>query len=172
MKLGFIGLGTMGRPMALNLMRHRHVLGVYGRRAQAVEPLVERGATPYETPAALAAECEVVFTMVTATSDVEQVVLGEDGVIHGAQRGTLVIDTSTIDPTATRAMGARLAERGIDMLDAPVSGGPQGAQEATLSIMVGGSAAALGAIMGLLVLVATYALNAYVRARYRPGATS
>ena len=159
MKVGFIGLGTMGRPMALNLMRHRHVLGVYARRPESLAPLVERGATRYETPAALSADCEAVFTMVTATSDVEQVVLGEDGVIHGARRGTLVIDTSTIDPTATRAMGARLAERGIDMLDAPVSGGPQGAREATLSIMVGGSAAALDRARPLFECLGTNVLH-------------
>ena len=159
MKLGFIGLGTMGRPMALNLMRHRHVLGVYARRPESLAALVERGATRYETPAALSADCEAVFTMVTATSDVEQVVLGDDGVIHGARRGTLVIDTSTIDPTATRAMGARLAERGIDMLDAPVSGGPQGAREATLSIMVGGSAAALDRARPLFECLGTNVLH-------------
>ena len=138
MKLGFIGLGTMGRPMALNLMRHGHGMAVYARRPEALQPLVAGGATSYPTPAALAAACDVVFTMLTATRDVEEVVLGDDGVGHGARRGSLVIDMSTIDPTATRAMAARLAASGIDMLDAPVSGGPRGAREATLSIMVGG----------------------------------
>ena len=138
MRLGFIGLGTMGRPMALNLMRHGHGMTVYARRPEALEPLVAAGATSCSTPAALAGVCDVVFTMLTATGDVEDVVFGENGVGHGARRGSLVIDMSTIDPTKTRAMAARLSDSGIDMLDAPVSGGPRGAREATLSIMVGG----------------------------------
>ena len=138
MKLGFIGLGTMGRPMALHLMQHGHSMGVYARRTETVQPLVERGATSYPTPAALAAQCDVVFTMVTATDDVEQVVLGGDGVVHGGRRGSLVIDMSTIAPTATREMDRQLAASGIDMVDAPVSGGPHGARDATLTIMVGG----------------------------------
>lgn len=143
MRVGFIGLGVMGRPMALNLLRGRHELTVYARRAASLEPLVERGAETATTPAALAAACDAVFTMLTGTSDVEQILLGEDGVAHGARPGTVVVDTSTIDPTATRAIASRLGERGIDMLDAPVSGGPHGARDATLSIMVGGETEAL-----------------------------
>lgn len=138
MKVGFIGLGAMGRPMALNLMKHGHEMGVYGRRAATLAPLVDAGARRYETPAALAAACDVVFTAVTASQDVEAVVLGGDGVIHGGRTGLVLIDMETIAPATARHVAAALAERGMDMLDAPVSGGPAGAQQATLSIMVGG----------------------------------
>ena len=143
MRVGFIGLGAMGRPMALNLLRGGHALTVFARRAASLEPLVEQGAQAAATPAALAAECDAVCTMLTGTADVEQVLLGDDGIAHGARPGALVIDTSTIDPTATRRIAARLGERGLDMLDAPVSGGPHGARDATLSIMVGGKAEVL-----------------------------
>ena len=140
MRVGFIGLGVMGRPMALNLLRGRHELTVWARRPAALEPLVERGAAAAATPAALAAGSDAVFTMLTGAADVEQVLFGEHGVAHGARPGTLVVDTSTIDPAAASAMAARLQERGLDALDAPVSGGPHGARDGTLSIMVGGPA--------------------------------
>lgn len=143
MRVGFIGLGVMGRPMALNLLRARHEVTVWARRPESAEPLVERGATAAASPAELAARCDAVFTMLTSTADVEHVLLGEDGVASGAEAGLVVIDTSTIDPSATRTIAAALAEQGIEMLDAPVSGGPHGARDATLSIMVGGDAAAL-----------------------------
>ena len=150
MRVGFIGLGVMGRPMALNLLRGRHEVTVCARRAASAAPLAERGAATAETPAALAAGCDALFTMVTGTSDVEGVLLGAGGVIHGARPGTVVIDTSTIDPQATRDIAATLGERGIEMLDAPVSGGPQGARDATLSIMVGGKEEALERVRPLL----------------------
>lgn len=140
MQLGFIGLGTMGRPMALHLMAGGHAMAVFARRAEAARPLAEAGAIVCATPAAVAEGSEVIFTMVTGARDVEQVVLGPDGIVHGARPGTLVIDTSTIDPAAARAIADRLAERGVDMLDAPVSGGPQGARDARLTMMVGGKA--------------------------------
>lgn len=140
MRVGFIGLGVMGRPMALNLLRGRHELTVWARRPAALEPLLERGAAAAATPAALAAGSDAVFTMLTGAADVEQVLFGERGVAHGARPGTLVVDTSTIDPAAARAMAARLRERGLDALDAPVSGGPHGARDGALSIMVGGPA--------------------------------
>ena len=142
MKLGFIGLGVMGRPMALNLMKHGHQMGVYARRPQSVEPLVAAGAVSYKTPAELAAACEAVFTVVTNSSDVEQVVLGENGIIHGARAGSMVVDMETISPTVARNIAQALAAKGIEMLDAPVSGGPMGAEQATLSVMVGGKPAA------------------------------
>ena len=155
MQLGFIGLGTMGRPMALRLMNGGHAMSVYARRAEAALPLVDHGATACPTPAAVAERSDVVFTMVTGTSDVEAVVLGADGVgiIHGARRGTVVIDMSTIDPTATRRIAQTLDDRGIDMLDAPVSGGPQGARDAALTMMVGGPSAALERVRPLLALL-------------------
>lgn len=143
MQLGFIGLGTMGRPMALHLMNGGHAMAVFARRAESTRPLADAGAAVCPTPAAVAGRSAVVFTMVTGTRDVEQVLLGPEGVVHGARPGSLVIDTSTIDPTATRAIAARLGERGVDMLDSPVSGGPQGARDATLTMMVGGPAEAV-----------------------------
>lgn len=141
MNIGFIGLGVMGRPMALHLVERGYTLGVYARRAASAAPLVAAGATAYAMPAELAARSEVVFTMVTNTGDVEDVVLGENGIIHGARAAAVVVDMSTISPTTTRAIAGKLAARGVDMLDAPVSGGPAGAREATLSIMVGGKPA-------------------------------
>ena len=153
MQLGFIGLGSMGRPMALNLMRGGHAMAVYARRPERAAPLVDAGATACPSPAAVAAQSDVIFTMVTGTSDVEQVLLGDDGVARGARRGALVIDMETIDPTATRRIAGRLAERGVDMLDAPVSGGPQGALDAALTIMVGGPAVALERARPLLELM-------------------
>src|SRR5215207_5623285 len=98
MKLGFIGLGVMGRPMALHLLKHGHTMGVYARRAQSAAPLVDAGATLYPTPAELASNCDVVFTMVTTSSDVEAVALGPDGMVHGAARGSILVDMETISP--------------------------------------------------------------------------
>jgi 2-hydroxy-3-oxopropionate reductase len=124
--------------MALNLMKHGHEMGVYSRRAESAEALVAEGAKRYGSPAELARAAEVVFTVVTTSSDVEEVVLGENGIAHGARRGSVVVDMETISPGVTRTVAAALFEKGIDMLDAPVSGGPAGAEGATLSIMVGG----------------------------------
>ncbi len=138
MKLGFAGLGLMGRPMALHLMKHGHSMGVYARRAESAAPLVAAGATRYDTPAALAAASEVVFTMVTRSQDVEQIVLGTDGIAQGAKPGSVLVDMETISPTVARHVAAELAKKGVDMLDAPVSGGPTGAEQATLAIMAGG----------------------------------
>ncbi|MBM3341341.1 MAG: NAD(P)-dependent oxidoreductase [Betaproteobacteria bacterium] len=138
MKLGFIGLGAMGRPMALHLMKRGHEMGVYARRAESAAPLLAAGARRYDTPAALAAQCEVIFTMVTHSHDVEQVVLGEQGIVHGARAGSVLVDMETISPTVARHVAAALANKGVDMLDAPVSGGPAGAEQATLAIMAGG----------------------------------
>jgi 2-hydroxy-3-oxopropionate reductase len=153
MQLGFIGLGTMGRPMALHLMHGGHAMSVYARRPEAAHPLVEAGATACPSPAAVAERSDIVFTMVTGTSDVEQVVLGEDGVIHGVRRDALVIDMSTIDPAATRAVARTLEAETVAMLDAPVSGGPQGARDAALTIMVGGPSTALERARPLLELL-------------------
>lgn len=131
----------MGRPMALNLMQHGHQMGVYARRAQSLEALVAAGAVSYETPAALASASDVLFTVVTHSADVEQVVLGENGIIHGARAGCVVVDMETISPVVARNIAQALAARDIDMIDAPVSGGPMGAEQATLSIMAGGKQA-------------------------------
>lgn len=150
MKLGFIGLGVMGRPMALHLLEAGHELSVYARRAEAAQPLVEAGAQRLATPAQVAAASEVVFTMVTTGADVEQVALGEDGIIHGAQPGTVLVDMGTIPPGTARRIAAKLSERGIEMIDAPVSGGEAGAIEATLAIMAGGKWEVLARVRPLL----------------------
>ena len=140
MNLGFIGLGIMGRPMALNLRRGGHALWVYGRRPESMKPLADEGATACDSPKSVAQSAEIIFICVSDTPDVEQIVLGDQGVIHGAQKGSIVVDMSTIAPGATRRMAAELAQRGVEMLDAPVSGGEVGAINAALSIMVGGKA--------------------------------
>jgi 2-hydroxy-3-oxopropionate reductase len=150
MNVGFIGLGTMGRPMAAHLLRAGHALAVCARRAEAAAPLRAAGASVCDSPRAVAAASEVVITMVTASEDVREVALGDAGIIDGAAPGSVLIDMSTIAPAAAREIAARLAERGIDMLDAPVSGGPQGAAEASLAIMVGGRTEALERVRPLL----------------------
>ncbi len=139
MNLGFIGLGAMGCHMAQHLMKGGHQLGVWARRADSAAPLVAAGAKRYDSPAALAAASDVVFTMVMASSDFEAVVTGPGGIIEGAKRGSVVVDMETISPAVARAVAETLAGKGIDMLDAPVSGGPMGAEQASLSIMVGGT---------------------------------
>jgi 2-hydroxy-3-oxopropionate reductase len=140
MNVGFIGLGIMGRPMAMHLVRGGHELAVWARQPASAEPLKTAGARVCASPAEVAQNAEVVFTVVTDAADVEAVVLGANGIVHGARPGTVVVDMGTISPLATRRIAAALAGRGLEMLDAPVSGGPMGAGEGTLSIMVGGKA--------------------------------
>lgn len=140
-KAGFIGLGIMGRGMALNLLKAGIDLTVWNRTASKMEALVEAGAKAADSPADLAAQCDIIMVCVSDTPDVEAVILGEGGVIEGVHAGTLVIDHSTISPQATRAIAAKLNKRGVHMLDAPISGGSEGAARGTLSIMIGGEAA-------------------------------
>jgi 3-hydroxyisobutyrate dehydrogenase-like beta-hydroxyacid dehydrogenase len=151
--IGFIGLGNMGRAMVDHLMAGGHALRVYARRAEAMQPFVERGAVPCASPAEAARGADAIFTNVTATADVEQVLFGPGGVVEGARAGAVVIDHGTISAAATREFAARLAERGITMLDCPVSGGVKGAQAATLTLMVGGPAEALERARPLLELL-------------------
>lgn len=139
-RVGFIGLGIMGTGMARNLLKAGFPLQVWNRTAKRAEALVAEGATAAESPAALAAASDIIITCVSDTPDVEAVILGDDGVIAGVRSGALVIDMSTISPQATLAIGERLAERGVHMLDAPISGGSEGAARGTLSIMIGGDA--------------------------------
>jgi 2-hydroxy-3-oxopropionate reductase len=136
--IGFIGLGAMGRPMALNLVKGGHTLSVWSRRPESMQPLVDAGAARCQSPAEVARRSEVVFTMVTAAQDVEEVTLGEAGIIHRAAPGTTVIDCSTIPAATIRRVAAALHAAGVHLLDAPVSGGEAGAIAGTLSIMVGG----------------------------------
>ncbi|MBY0340061.1 MAG: NAD(P)-dependent oxidoreductase [Rhodocyclaceae bacterium] len=138
MKIGFIGLGVMGNPMARHLIKGGHEVSVWARRQASADEAVAAGAVFRATPAELAQHCEVVFTIITASSDVEQVALGDNGLIHGFARGSVHVDMSTIAPTMARKIAGHLAIRGIDFLDAPVSGGGMGAQNATLAIMAGG----------------------------------
>ena len=140
MKVGFIGLGIMGRPMALNLKKAGHELFVPERASLAEE--VRAAATVVADPASVAQAAEVVITMVPDTPDVEQVLFGPRGVAEGLSPGKLVIDMSSISPTATKVFARRINEKGCDYLDAPVSGGEVGAKNATLTIMVGGPEAA------------------------------
>lgn len=142
MKIGFIGLGIMGRPMAFNLLKGGHALTVWARREGAMQGLRDAGAAVADSPAALAAHCDVVIAMVSDAPDVRAVMLGENGVAAGAHAGLVAVDMSTILPAAAREIGAALADKGVDFLDAPVSGGEAGAIGGTLSIMVGGSDAA------------------------------
>jgi len=136
--IGFIGLGIMGRPMAKNLLRAGYSLTVFNRSKGPVEELVAAGAKASSSPRELAAQSDVIITIVTDSPDVMEVVTGDQGVVYGARPGSVVIDMSTISPKVTRDIARKLAERGVAMLDAPVSGGDKGAREGTLSIMVGG----------------------------------
>ena len=138
-RIGFIGLGIMGKPMAHNLLAAGFELTVHSRGVASVDELVESGAARGSEPAEVAAASDITITMLPDTLDVELVLAGVRGVIDGAAAGSLVIDMSSIDPGATRTMAAAFEARGVAMLDAPVSGGERGAIDATLSIMVGGS---------------------------------
>ncbi len=138
-KIGFIGLGIMGKPMAGNLIRAGYSLVVHNRSRAAVEELTAQGASPAETPEEVARQSDIVITMLPDSPDVKQVVLGADGVAAGAESGMLYIDMSTIAPGTAREIYEVLKAKGVASLDAPVSGGEVGAQEGTLSIMVGGA---------------------------------
>lgn len=138
MKVGFIGLGIMGRPMAKNLAKAGYELVVFDFNKEAVDDLVSCGAVAAASGKEVASQTEVVITMVPNSPHVRAAVLGENGVAEGAKAGTVVIDMSSIDPTESKAIGAELAKFGIDMLDAPVSGGEPKAIDGTLSVMVGG----------------------------------
>ncbi len=140
-RVGFIGLGIMGRGMANNLLKAGFDLRVWNRTASRADELVSAGATAANSPADLAANSDIIITCVSDTPDVEAVILGEDGVINGVKEGALVIDMSTISPQKTVEIAEKLKERGVSMLDAPISGGSEGAAKGTLSIMIGGDAA-------------------------------
>ena len=138
-KIGFVGLGIMGAPMALNLLKAGYSLKVYNRSdRQEVEDVVAAGGERVATPKDTAAGSQIVITIVTDTPDMQEVILGVNGVIEGAVSGATVIDMSTVSPRATREVAAALSDKSVHMLDAPVSGGDVGAQQGTLSIMVGG----------------------------------
>jgi len=137
-KVAFIGTGIMGAPMARNLLKAGYPLTVHSRTRSRAQPVIEAGASWADSPAAAAKDADVVITCVTDTGDVEKVLLGQNGVIESAREGLICIDMSTISPAATRRIGRELMERGVQLIDAPVSGGEIGAIEARLSIMAGG----------------------------------
>lgn len=138
--IGFVGLGIMGRGMARNLLNAGFSLTVWNRTADRMAPLVEAGAQAADSPKAVAERSDIIITCVSDTPDVQDVIMGQDGIIDGVKAGALVIDMSTISPQVTREIGAALEDKGIHMLDAPISGGSEGAANGTLSIMIGGEA--------------------------------
>ncbi len=148
--IGFIGLGLMGRPMAANLLKAGYPLIVHSRSQQPVEALVALGATRAESPADIARQVTRIITMVPDSPDVEQVLEGANGVFSALQRGTIIIDNSSIAPGVARRLAAKATSLGAQMLDAPVSGGEIGAVSGTLSIMVGGDADAFDRVKPIL----------------------
>ncbi len=153
LRLGYIGLGRMGKPMAINLLKAGYPLIVHNRSRGKVQQLVNLGALAATSPKQVAAESDVVFTNLPDTPDVLAVALGKDGIIEGAHKGLIYIDNSTIKPSASREIYAALKPLGVSSLDAPVSGGDIGAQQGTLAIMVGGDADALEKVMPILQVI-------------------
>ena len=139
MKIGFIGLGIMGKPMSKNLLKAGYELVVYNRSKASVEELVALGAEGALSPAEVAEQCQVIITMLPNSPQVREVCLGENGIADRAKAGTVVIDMSSIDPVESKSIGAELNKKGIELMDAPVSGGEPKAIDGTISVMVGGS---------------------------------
>ena len=155
MKIGFIGLGIMGRPMAMNLAKAGHQLVVSAHNADAAQELKDMGAEVAEAPRDIAAQVDLVITMLPNSPDVQAVVLGPDGIIEGAHPGLVVVDMSSIAPLAARQISAELAKRDLPMLDAPVSGGEPKAVDGTLSVMVGGDRSVFDQVKDVLADMAT-----------------
>lgn len=153
--LGYIGTGLMGAPMAGRLLDAGHGVTVWNRTASKAQPLVDRGATPGDTPADVARRSDIVFLCLTDTTAVEEAVFGENGVASGGRRGGVLVDFSSITPEDTREMAARLKEQaGMDWIDAPVSGGVPGAEAGTLAIMAGGDADAFARVEAIVMKMA------------------
>lgn len=150
LKIGYIGLGIMGKSMARNIMKAGYELVVHNRSRQSVKELAGEGAIEAHSPAEVAQQVDVVFTNLPDSPDVELVALGEGGIIEGAHEGLIFIDNSTIKPATARMVGERMAQKGVIMLDAPVSGGDVGAREGTLTVMVGGPEEALNKVRPVL----------------------
>jgi 2-hydroxy-3-oxopropionate reductase len=138
-RIGFIGLGIMGKPMARNLIKAGYSLIVHNRSRLSVEELAREGARDGRTPRNVAEESDIIITMLPDSPDVQQVVMGANGVLEGLRKGSVLVDMSTISPMVTQELAKTVRSKGAEMLDAPVSGGEKGAIEATLSIMVGGT---------------------------------
>ena len=139
MKIGLIGLGIMGKPMSKNLLKAGYDLTVMDRNQSAVAEVVAAGAKSAPTAKAIAEQVDIIITMLPNSPHVKEVVLGENGILEGAKAGTVFIDMSSIAPLVSRELSAKLAEKGVEMLDAPVSGGEPKAIDGTMSVMVGGS---------------------------------
>ncbi len=150
LKVGYIGLGLMGKSMARNILKAGFPLVVHNRSRPAVDELTAEGAIAADSPAEVARQVDVVFTNLPDSPDVLKVALGENGIIHGAHKGLIMVDNSTIKPDTAREIAQRLDEAGVISLDAPVSGGDIGARNATLTIMVGGSREGLEKVMPVL----------------------
>jgi 3-hydroxyisobutyrate dehydrogenase len=150
MHIGFIGLGNMGGPMALNLIKAGHRLIVHDVRREAAAPHVQAGAKWTDSPAAVARESELILTSLPGPREVEAVALGANGIVHGAMAGTIYADLSTGSPTVMRKLHAAFKDRGVHVLDAPVSGGVWGAQRGTLQVMVGGDEAIFNEVKDVL----------------------
>ena len=151
--LGYIGLGLMGKPMAQNLLKADYPLVVHNRSRQVVNELVKQGAQEAFSPQEVASRAEIIFTNLPDSPDVELVALGPDGILEGAKEGSIYVDHSTIKPSLARRIAEEFSKKGIDALDAPVSGGDIGAQKGTLAIMVGGSIKALKKVMPIFEVV-------------------
>jgi len=158
MKIGFIGLGIMGKPMAKNLLKAGHELVVYDILAAPVAELVKAGAKAGLSPKDVAVKSDMVITMLPNSPEVKEVVLGKDGVIEGSRPGTMVVDMSSIAPLAAKEVAAALAEKGVEMLDAPVSGGEPKAIDGTLAIMAGGKAEIFEKVKPVLLKMGTSAV--------------
>ncbi len=150
LKVGYIGLGLMGKSIARNILKAGFPVVVHNRSQAAVAELVAEGAVAAHSPAEVAGQVDVIFTNLPDSPDVEKVVLGPDGILETARTGLVFVDNSTIKPATARQLAARLAEEGVFALDAPVSGGDIGAKNGTLTIMVGGDAGALEKVMPVL----------------------
>ncbi|MCY3594825.1 MAG: NAD(P)-dependent oxidoreductase [Bacteroidetes bacterium] len=153
--IGFIGLGIMGGGMVRNLLKAGFEVHVWNRTSSRMVPIEAAGANGAPDAATVAARSDIIILCVSETRDVEEVLFGENGVVHGANAGSLIIDTSTISPQATVSMEARLHTAGLRMLDAPISGGSEGAANGTLSIMVGGDKSDVKRAMGALEAMAS-----------------
>ncbi|MHB8577800.1 MAG: NAD(P)-dependent oxidoreductase [Dehalococcoidia bacterium] len=155
MEIGFIGLGNMGNPMARNLVRAGHSLTVHDLREDSAANLLELGASWATSPRAVAERCTVLFTSLPGPAEVERVVFGPDGILEGARAGTVLFDLSSNAPSVIRSISQRAAERGVTVLDAPVSGGVRGAREGTLAVMVGGDKPAFDTNLDVLKAIGT-----------------
>lgn len=158
MKIGFVGLGIMGKPMAKNLLKAGHELVVFDIVKEAVAEVVGAGATEAGSPADVASKCELIITMLPNSPHVKEVVLGKNGIIEGIRKGSILVDMSSIAPLASQEVAAELAKKGVEMLDAPVSGGEPKAVDGSLAIMVGGKEEIFAKVKDILLIMGASAV--------------